>query len=141
MNFNKAVQRMLLLHKKGGVIPSMMAKLMYHYLRAIYSNDIPYNAGVEGVYFCHRGLGTVINAGARIGHGTIIQHRVTIGEMDGSHKCPIIGKDCFIGAGAMVLGDITVGNNVKVGAGALVIKDVPDNCTVVGVPAKVIKHN
>jgi serine O-acetyltransferase len=58
--------------------------------------------------------------------------------MDGSHKWPIIGKNCFIGARSMVLGDINVGDNVKVGAGAVVINDVPSNNTVVGVPAKLV---
>lgn len=123
----------------GGVVSVVVAKILYHYMRALYSNDIPYSADIEGVYFCHRGLGTVINPRAKIGSGTVIQHRVTIGEIDGSHKCPIIGKNCFIGAGAMILGDIIIGDNVKVGAGAIVIHNIPDNSTVVGVPAKIVK--
>lgn len=135
MDFNKAVQLMHKMYKSGGVLSTLIAKVLYHYLRTIYCNDIPYSAEITGVYFCHRGFGTVINAGAKIGKGTVIQHSVTIGEMDGSHRCPVIGENCFIGARAMVLGDITVGDNVKIGAGAVVIKDVPDNSTVVGIPA------
>lgn len=75
-----------------------------------------------------------------MGGGTVIQHSVTIGELDSSHRSPIIGKNVFIGAKASILGDIIIGNNVKIGAGAVVLQSVPDNCTAVGVPARII-HN
>lgn len=51
---------------------------------------------------------------------------------------PDIGRNVFIGARAMILGAIRIGNNVKIGAGAIVLSDVPDNCTVVGTPARII---
>lgn len=104
-------------------------------MRVYYHCDIPYTANVKGVYFCHKGFGVVINPDAKIGSGTVIQHRVTIGCIDG--KSPVIGKNCFIGAGAIVIGGITIGDNVKIGAGAVVVKDVPSGCTAVGVPAKI----
>ena len=53
----------------------------------------------------------------------------------------MIGDNVYIGVGAKVLGNIRIGNNVKIGANAVVIKDVPDNATVVGVPARVVKIN
>lgn len=53
----------------------------------------------------------------------------------------MIGKNVLIGANALVLGKITIGDNVKIGAGAVVLHDVPDNCTVVGNPARIIKTN
>ena len=53
---------------------------------------------------------------------------------------PTIGNDCVIGAGACILGEIHIGNNVKVGANAVVLCDIPDCCTVVGVPAQIIKR-
>lgn len=68
---------------------------MYHYLQFAYNNDIPCSADIKDV--CHRGFGTVINAGAKIGEDIVIQHGVTIDEIDDSHKCPVIGKRCFIG--------------------------------------------
>lgn len=123
---------------KGG-LKSKYRKLQWAFARVIYSFDIPSKIDLSEVYLCHNGFGIVINPGSVIGKGTIIQHSVTIGEKDGSHRCPIIGDNCFIGARAIILGAIRVGNNVKIGAGAVVINDVPDNCTVVGVPAKVIK--
>jgi len=104
-----------------------------------YHTDIPYSLNLDGVYLCHNGFGIVINPESIIGKGTVIQHCVTIGEMDGTHKCPVIGEGCFIGARAIILGNITVGNNVKIGAGAVVIRDVPDNCTVVGIPARIVE--
>lgn len=101
-----------------------------------YHCDIASTAEITGVFFCHSGFGVVINSKAKIGKGTVIQHRVTIGEIgDG---VPVIGENCYIGAGAIIIGGITIGDNVKIGAGAVVIHDVLDGVTVVGVPAKVI---
>lgn len=74
---------------------------------------------------------------AIIGSGTVIYQNVTIGSGNG----PKVGKNCILGAGCCVLGDINIGNNVKVGANAVVLDDVPDNCTVVGVPAKIVKKD
>lgn len=106
--------------------------------RIVYSFDISSRMDLTDVYLCHNGFGIVINPESIIGKGTTIQHSVTIGEIDGSHKCPVIGNNCFIGARAMVLGNVKIGNNVKIGAGAVVLKDVPDNCTVVGIPARIV---
>lgn len=54
---------------------------------------------------------------------------------------PCVGKNCVIGAGACILGNIKIGDNVNIGANAVVLEDIPDNCTAVGVPARIIKHN
>ena len=62
---------------------------------------------------------------------------VTVGEVD--RKAPVIGEGCLIGAGAVILGDIKIGNHVKIGAGAVVNTDVPDNSTVVSQPVRIIK--
>ena len=61
---------------------------------------------------------------------------MTIGEVD--RKAPVIGDDCLIGAGAVILGGIQIGNHVKIGAGAVVCKDVPDGCTVVSQEPRII---
>lgn len=62
---------------------------------------------------------------------------MTIGGLENTWP-PRIGDNVYIGCGAKVLGPIKIGNNVKIGAGAVVIKDVPDNATVVGVPARIL---
>ena len=74
-----------------------------------------------------------------LGGGTIIYQNVTLGGLKG-HYGPTIGRNCVIGSGAVILGEVKIGDNVKIGANAVVLKDVPDNCTVVGVPAKIVKH-
>jgi len=81
-------------------------------------------------------VGVVINSKVRGGCNITIESGVVIGDEKG--KAPVLGDNVFIGAGAKIIGGITVGSNVKIGANAVVVKDVPDNVTVVGIPAKVI---
>lgn len=69
----------------------------------------------------------------------MIQHGVTIGEL-GSHDAPVIKENVFIGARALILGPVTIGENARIGAGAVVLTDVPPDCTAVGVPAKIVKR-
>lgn len=75
--------------------------------------------------------GIIIHSRACIGTKCIIMHQVTIGERRLGCGVPQIGNDVFIGAGAKILGDIIIGDNVKIGANAVVTKDVPNDCTVV----------
>lgn len=83
--------------------------------------------------------GTIIITGdARIGKNCTIYPGVTVGK--GDHGSPIIGDNCFLGLGAKIYGNITVGSNVMVLPNAVVTKDVPDNCIVAGVPAKIIRY-
>lgn len=82
----------------------------------------------------------MINPKAEIGAGTYIQHDVTIGIRDDikGSGAPRIGRNCYIGAKATIIGNITIGDNVKIGAGAVVISDIPDGATAVGVPARIV---
>src|SRR5690606_21735439 len=81
--------------------------------------------------------GVVINGAVRGGKGVHIEHQVTIGAE--GRSSPIIGDNVFIGAGAKVVGPVTVGSGARVGANAVVVHDVPEATTVVGVPAKPVK--
>lgn len=89
--------------------------------------------------------GIIISRRSTIGKNVTILQQVTIGTKvtskmhKGVLKGPVVGNNCYIGAGAKIIGDIRVGNNVLIGANAVVIDDVPDNCTVVGIPAKIYK--
>ncbi len=82
--------------------------------------------------------GIFISRYASIGSNCRIYQNVTIGEVN--HKAPRIGDNCLIGAGAAVVGDIQVGDGVKIGAGAVVSFDVPDHCTVVSQPPRIIER-
>ena len=91
-----------------------------------------------GLFFCH-GFSTIVVAKS-IGKNCWINQQETIGA-NSRYGYPTIGDDVFVFAGALVIGDIKIGNNVVIGAGAVVTKDVPDNCVVVGNPARIIRRN
>jgi serine O-acetyltransferase len=90
----------------------------------------------EGLVLIH-GYNIVINPLVKIGKNCTILHEVTIGAIKGG--VPTIGDNVFIGCAAKILGGIKIGNNVKIGACAVVLEDVPDNATVVGFPARIVK--
>lgn len=97
----------------------------------------------EPPHFPHGLNGIVISPYAKIGKKCVIYQQVTIaqGNADGkgsNYKSATIGDNCFIGAGAKIMGNVKIGDNVKIGANAVVTKDVPSNCTAVGIPAKII---
>jgi serine O-acetyltransferase len=92
----------------------------------------------EGLYIQH-GFSTVI-AAERIGDHCWINQQVTVG-WDDNNGCPTIGNNVRIATGAVVFGKISIGDNVVIGANALVCKNVPANCTVVGVPAFIVKRD
>jgi serine O-acetyltransferase len=91
-----------------------------------------------GLYIQH-GFSTIISA-KRIGRNCWINQQVTIGYTNDTDK-PTIGDNVTIAAGAKVLGNVTIGDNSIVGANAAVVKDVPENCTVAGVPAYIVRRN
>ena len=103
---------------------------------------IPYSASIgEGTVFAYGGIGVVIHSNAVVGENCMIGQGITIGGRTGHGGAPVIGDNVYIAAGSRVLGGITIGNNVVIGANAVVIKDVPENCIVAGVPAKVISND
>ena len=92
-----------------------------------------------GIFFSHA-WGTVLNCD-HIGYGCSFLHNITIGNKpsnNGHLVRPYLGDMVKIGAGAIIIGDVHIGNNVRIGAGAVVTKSIPDNCTVVGNPARII---
>ena len=112
--------------------------LRFRFWSIVCGADIPLNSNLGGGLLMPHPNGIVIHPSAVIGLNCLIFQQVTIGT--GSVPgCPIIGNHVDIGAGAKILGGITIGNNVKVGANAVVIDDVSDDCTVVGIPARIIK--
>jgi serine O-acetyltransferase len=84
-------------------------------------------------------IGVVINGNVRGGSGVKIEHQVTIGAE--KRRSPVLGNDVFIGAGAKIIGALTIGDGAKVGANAVVLEDVPVASTVVGIPARVVRQS
>lgn len=95
----------------------------------------------EGLFIDH-GMGTVIGETAVIGNNCTIYHQVTLGgtgRQKHSKRHPTVGDNVLIGAGAKILGPVTIGSNSLIGAGSVVLDDVPENSTVTGMKARVIK--
>lgn len=74
-----------------------------------------------------------------VGKNLYINQCATIGAVGSA--APVIGDDVRVATGAIVIGGISIGNNVTIGAGAVVVKSIPDNCVVVGNPARIVKLN
>ena len=93
----------------------------------------------KGLFIDH-GAGVVIGETAEIGDNVTIYQNVTLGGTgkEKGKRHPTIGNNVVISAGAKVLGSFTVGDNVKIGANSVVLKEVPANCTVVGVPGRIV---
>ncbi|BAP18573.1 serine O-acetyltransferase [cyanobacterium endosymbiont of Epithemia turgida] len=93
----------------------------------------------QGVFIDH-GMGVVIGETAVVGDNSLIYQGVTLGgtgKVTGKRH-PTLGKNVVVGAGAKILGNLTIGNNVRIGAGSVVLRDVPSDCTVVGIPGRII---
>ena len=90
--------------------------------------------------FIDHGMGVVIGETAIVGNDVTIYQGVTLGGTGKEHgqRHPTIGNSVVIGAGAKILGNITIGENCRIGAGSVVLKDVPAHSTVVGVPGHVV---
>lgn len=75
----------------------------------------------------------------KIGHSCTLNQGVTVGTIRGMGR-PVLGNNVYLGAGCKVMGAVTIGDNVVVSANSLVVGDVPSDCTVMGVPARIISH-
>ena len=104
--------------------------------------DIHPAATIGRRVFIDHGVGVVIGETAIIGNDVIIYQQVTLGGVSTSKgkRHPTIENNAVIGAGAKILGNITIGTNSKVGANSVVVKNVPADSTAVGIPARVLKR-
>ncbi len=91
--------------------------------------------------FIDHGLGVVIGETAEIGDDVLLYQGVTLGGTGNvrGKRHPTLGNRVVVGTGASVLGNIRLGDDAKIGAGSVVVHSVPDGCTVVGIPAKVVR--
>lgn len=118
----------------------LIPRLISHIARFLTGIEIHPGATIgQGVFIDH-GMGVVIGETAIVGNFALIYQGVTLGgtgkEIGKRH--PTLGENVVVGAGAKVLGNIQIGDNVRIGAGSVVLRDVPANCTVVGVPGRIV---
>lgn len=141
----QSIRLMNKLYKKNIIF---LPKTLYFINRIVFACDVRPNSRIDStVEFPHNGLGVVIHRNAIIGKSTKILHNVTIGGVEGKFSnynsevidCPVVGANVLIGAGAIILGPIIIGDNSTIAAGAIVTKDVESNTVVAGNPAVLIK--
>ena len=112
--------------------------LIHRYKSLKYNINIPINVAGPGFFFVHPGF-LRINPDVRIGRNATILPNVLIGRRRPDKPAIInIGDNVYIATGVTILGPVNIGKNVVIAANSVVIKDIPDNCVVSGVPAKII---
>ncbi len=120
-----------------------LARLISQISRFVTGIEIHPGAVIGNRLFIDHGMGTVIGETAIIGNDCTIYHQVTLGGTgkESIKRHPTLKDNVMVGAGSKVLGNIIIGENVKIGANSVVLKDVPDNVTVVGIPATIVNKN
>ncbi len=123
---------------KVPVIPRLLSQLS----RFLTGIEIHPGAQIGKGLFIDHGNGVVIGETAEIGHNVLLYHQVTLGGTGNvsGKRHPTLGDNVVVGAGAKILGAVTIGKNSSVGAGSIVVKDIPICATVVGNPGLVIKR-
>ncbi|HHM05107.1 MAG TPA: serine O-acetyltransferase [Gammaproteobacteria bacterium] len=111
-------------------------------VRWITGIEIHPGATIGRRFFIDHGMGVVIGETAEIGDDCTLYHGVTLGgtSWDKGKRHPTLMNDVVVGAGAKVLGPVTVGEGARVGSNAVVVKDVPPGATVVGIPGRVVQR-
>lgn len=115
-----------------------IAVLRHRWWSIVTGADIPLNTRIGGGLLLTHPNGIVIHPASIIGVNCLIFQQATIGNGGKKPGSPIIGGHVDIGAGAKILGGVRIGNCVRIGANAVVLDDVPDHCTAVGIPARII---
>ena len=126
----------------------LIARIISQTIRFFTGVEIHPGAKIGKNLFIDHGMGVVIGETSEIGDNVTIYHNVTLGGSSPSidserqrheKRHPTIGNDVVIGSGAQIIGPIKVGNNSRIAANAVVVKDVPENATMVGIPARAVK--
>lgn len=117
-----------------------LARFFSSIARTLTGIEIHPGATIGRRFFIDHGMGVVIGETTHIGHDCTLYHGVTLGgtSWNKGKRHPTLGNDVVVGAGAKVLGPITLENGARVGSNAVVVKDVPMDCTVVGIPGRLI---
>jgi serine O-acetyltransferase len=127
------------LHGQGFIVP---ARLISHAGRFLTGIEIHPGATIGEKFFIDHGMGVVIGETAVIEDNVHLFQGVTLGGTSTrrAKRHPTLQKNVVVGAGAKVIGDVTIGENAKIGAGSVVVTNVPPNATVVGVPGHIVAY-
>ena len=126
----------------------LVARIISQFSRFLTGIEIHPKANIGKNLFIDHGMGVVIGETSEIGDNVTIYHTVTLGGSSPSidserqrheKRHPTIGDDVVIGSGAQIIGPVVVGKRARIAANAVVVKDVPENATMVGIPAKAVK--
>ena len=113
--------------------------------RAVRKTGIEIHPGAQigENFFIDHGNGVIIGETAVVGNNVTLYQGVTLGGTGKEHgkRHPTVGDNVMISAGAKIIGSFRIGENSKIGAGSVVIEEVPPNCTVVGVPGRIVRRN
>ena len=119
----------------------VLRRILWYWTRIWFSSEVDTQAQIGPGFYMPHPHGIIIGAGVRIGDNVSILQRVTLGRAGDNHVYPVIGNGVEIGAGAAVLGAISVGDGAKIGANSVVLKDVPPGAVAVGAPARLIQRH
>jgi serine O-acetyltransferase len=128
------------LWRAGLLLP---ARVVSHVSRWLTGIEIHPAARLGRRLIIDHGMGVVIGETAEVGDDVYLYHQVTLGGTSSlrGKRHPTVGNGVIIGAGAQVLGAITIGDNARIGANAVVVRDVPPDTTVVGIPARPVDRD
>ena len=123
----------------------LIARFLSQVARFLTGIEIHPGATIGKRFFIDHGMGVVIGETTIIGDDCTLYQGVTLGGVGtGEHKVkrhPTLKNNVMVSAGAKVIGDVTIGDNSIIGASSVVLKDVPPNCTVIGIPGRIVKEN
>jgi serine O-acetyltransferase len=119
----------------------LIPRLISHLSRLVTGIEIHPGAKFGNHVFIDHGMGVVIEETAFVGDYALIYQGVTLGGTgkEAGKRHPTLGEHVIVGAGAKVLGNIQIGDRVRIGAGSVVLQNIPSNCTVVGVPGRIVR--
>ena len=127
------------LYRRGLILPARMIQAL---IFLVFSAVLPAEVAIGNrTRYGHGGVGIVLNSNATIGDHVLISHGVTIGGRSRQTRYPVVENDVYIGAGAKILGDLTIGHHSIIGANSVVLSTIPPNSVAVGMPARVVRSN
>jgi len=118
----------------------LLARILSHFNRFLTGIEIHPGAQIGRRFFIDHGAGVVIGETTEIGDDVLVYQGVVLGgtTLEKKKRHPTVGNNVVIGAGAIVLGPITLGNDSRIGSSSVVVKSVPPGTTVVGIPGKIV---